>query len=34
MHGFWAGTNAMRYDNFYCIWSLGTIAIGMCLHNS
>jgi hypothetical protein len=18
MHGFWAGTNAMRYDNFYC----------------
>ena len=19
MHGFWAGTNAMRYDNFYCI---------------
>ena len=19
MHGFWAGTNAMRYDNFCCI---------------
>ena len=22
MHGFWAGTNAMRYDKFYCTYML------------